>query len=50
MTAISQQIVFFNQDAHAATPPPPFALGRALGLALILLVWAPIAWMVWTLT
>jgi hypothetical protein len=49
MTAISQQIVLFNQGAYAATPPP-FALGRALGLALILLVWAPIAWVVWTLT
>jgi hypothetical protein len=50
MTATAQQIVFFDQDAYAATPPPPFALGRVLGVALILLVWAPIAWMVWTLT
>jgi hypothetical protein len=50
MTATEQQMVLFNEGASAATPPPPFALGRVLGVALILLVWAPIAWMVWTLT
>jgi len=49
MTAAAHQNLLFNQGADA-TPPPPFALGRVLGLALIVLVWAPIALMVWTLT
>jgi hypothetical protein len=50
MTARAQQQLLFDQGAISATPPPPFALGRVFGLVLIVLVWAPIAWMVWTLT
>jgi hypothetical protein len=51
MTATAQQIRLFNDDAYAPTPPPPpFGLGRVLGLFVILAPWALIAWLIWALT
>jgi hypothetical protein len=49
MTATAQQMRPFDIDAYAATPPPPFGLGRVLGLAVILVMWALIAGLIWTL-
>ncbi len=48
MTATAQQMRF-NIDACAVTPPPPFGLGRVLGLGVILVMWALIACLIWTL-
>jgi len=49
MTATAQQMRPFNIDASVATPPPPFGLGRVLGLAVIMSMWALIACLIWTL-
>ena len=50
-------MVFFNEYLYEAPLSEPLhapysrnALGRAIGLAVILVSWLPIAWLIWTLT
>jgi hypothetical protein len=50
MTVTAQQTRLFNDDASTKMPPPPFGLGRLLGVGLVLLVWVPIGLMIWVLT
>jgi hypothetical protein len=55
MTATAQQLHLFNVDAYPKMPPPKmpppsFGLGRLLGAVVIILVWAPIALLIWMLT
>ncbi len=52
-----RQMVFFNEYLYEAPLSEPLhapysrnALGRAIGLAVILVSWLPIAWLIWTLT
>jgi hypothetical protein len=49
MTATAQQMRLFKDDVSAKTPPPSFGLGRLLGVALILLLWAPIGLLIYML-
>jgi hypothetical protein len=50
MTATAQQLHLFNVDAYPKMPPPSFGLGRLLGAVVVILVWAPIALLIWMLT
>jgi hypothetical protein len=50
MTVTAQQMRLFDEDASTRTAPPPFGLGRLLGVGLVLLVWVPIALLIWILT
>ncbi len=47
-------MLLFDEYVYEApvlrAPESPHPLGLALGLALILIAWAPIAWLIWTLT
>jgi hypothetical protein len=47
MTATAQQMRLPHAGAYAPMPPPPFGLGRVLGLIVILAMWALIASTIW---
>jgi hypothetical protein len=47
--ATAQQMRLFNVDTSPKVPPPPFGLGRLLGVVLVLLLWVPIGLMIWML-
>lgn len=49
-----RQMVLFDQFTYDVLPSwepePRCSWGMALGLALVFLAWAPIAWLIWALT
>jgi hypothetical protein len=49
MTATAHQMRLSNAGVYAPMPPPPFGLGRVLGLIMILATWALIASTIWLL-
>ena len=52
MFAETEQLLLFHEfcDYEALPPSATDALGLVLGLALIVIAWLPIVWLIWTLT
>ncbi len=55
MLAETEQLLLFHEfRGYEPVPSPPpsasDALGRLLGLLLIVIAWLPIVWLIWTLT
>jgi hypothetical protein len=52
MLSEKEQLVLFHEfrDYEPLPPSATEALGSVLGLALIVITWLPIVWLIWTLT